>query len=194
MVDPKDAQKEIEALEKELLEGHKRLAELRRAQEPEPVEDYELLAPEGPVSLSSAFGGKQDLIVVHNMGRTCPYCTMWADGLNGLLPHLENRAAFVVVSPDTPEVQAEFAGSRGWRFRMLSAASSSFTRDLGYAFERGGKWWMLPGFSTFRRKDDGSVVRIAHGPFGPGDPFNGAFHLFAHLANGVDGWEARFTY
>lgn len=189
-----DAEQEIEALEKELLEGHKRLAELRRAQPPEPVDDYELAGPDGAVRLADVFGGKRDLILVHNMGRSCPYCTMWADGLNGLLAHLENRAAFVVVSPDTPDVQAEFAASRGWGFRMLSAASSSFTRDMGYAFERDGKWWMLPGFSTFRKQDDGSVVRVAHGPFGPGDPYNAAFHLFAHLADGVDGWEARFTY
>jgi len=37
---------------------------------------------------------------------------MWADGLTGLLHHIENRAAFVVISPDRPDVQKEFASSR----------------------------------------------------------------------------------
>ena len=64
-------------------------------------------------------------------GRGCVYCTMWADGFNGVVPHLEDRAAFVVVSPDEPHVQAEFAASRGWRFRMV-AARSDFTGDMGY--------------------------------------------------------------
>ena len=39
------------------------------------------------------------------MGRGCSYCTLWADGFNGLRHHFEDRAAFVVVSPDTPEQQ-----------------------------------------------------------------------------------------
>ena len=46
-------------------------------------------------TLSSLFGDRGGLIVVHNMGRDCSYCTMWADGFTGLLPHLESRAAFV---------------------------------------------------------------------------------------------------
>lgn len=194
MSDVTSTEQEIRSLEAELIAGHDRLADLRRAQPPQPVEDYTLAGSSGGVRLSEAFGDKPDLIVVHNMGRSCPYCTMWADGLNGLLPHLEDRAAFVVVSPDEPDVQGAFAESRGWRFRMLSAHDSSFTRDMGYAFVRDGKWWMLPGFSTFRKTEDGTVVRIAHGPFGPGDPFNGAFHLFDHLQGGIGDWQAKFEY
>ncbi|HJT09252.1 MAG TPA: DUF899 family protein, partial [Candidatus Nitrosotalea sp.] len=58
----------------------------------EQVNDYELLDSENrKVNLSKLFGKKKDLIIVHNMGKTCPYCTMWADGFNGLLPHLEDR-------------------------------------------------------------------------------------------------------
>jgi predicted dithiol-disulfide oxidoreductase (DUF899 family) len=63
----------------------------------------------GSVQLSDLFGEHEDLIVIHNMGVSCPYCTLWADGFNGLIRHLEDRAAFVMVSPDPPDIQKEFA-------------------------------------------------------------------------------------
>jgi len=45
------------------------------------------------VALSSLFGDHRDIIVVHNMGQSCRYCTMWADRFNGLYPYLANRSA-----------------------------------------------------------------------------------------------------
>ena len=92
----------------------------------EQVDDYELLGSKNQkINLSGLFSKKKDLIVVHNMGNSCPYCTMWADGFNGLLPHLEDRAAFVVSSPDEPATQQEFARSRGWKFQMISTRETS---------------------------------------------------------------------
>ncbi len=81
--------------------------------EPETTPDYEFAGQYGTVRLSELFGDKSDLFVIHNMGRGCPYCTMWADGFNGVLPHLEDRAAFVVSTPDAPDVQRGFAEARG---------------------------------------------------------------------------------
>ncbi|HEY4822831.1 MAG TPA: hypothetical protein VIH83_04000 [Candidatus Bathyarchaeia archaeon] len=50
----------------------------------EKVREYVLTDSEGgKAALSTLFGKKDDLILVHNMGRSCPYCTMWADGFNG---------------------------------------------------------------------------------------------------------------
>src|SRR5262245_145337 len=93
-------------------EYRRRIADLRREMralrmeaEPEEVRDYELVTPQGPVRLSSLFGGKRDLIVIHNMGVSCAYCTLWADGYNGVYHHLVERAAFVLSSPDPPDVQ-----------------------------------------------------------------------------------------
>jgi hypothetical protein len=76
--------------------------------EPEEVADYHLTTLQGTVRLSDLFGGKTDLILIHNMGTTCPNCTLWADGLNGIYHHLADRAAVVVSSPDPPEVQQRF--------------------------------------------------------------------------------------
>ena len=72
------------------------------------------------VSLLDLFGDKNELFVVHNMGKSCSYCTMWADGFNGIYHHLIDQASFVVASPDTPEVQENFAAERKWRFPMIS--------------------------------------------------------------------------
>jgi predicted dithiol-disulfide oxidoreductase (DUF899 family) len=181
---------EIERLEAEIEMARGRLAELRRVVPPTPVPDYTLEGWSGPVRLSSLFRDKADLIVVHNMGKGCVYCTLWADGLNGVVPHLESRAGFVVVSPDPPAVQKEFALGRGWRFRMASGAGSTFIQDMGF---RGEKSW-VPGVSTFRRDEDGSIHRIAKDTFGPGDPYAGIWHLFALLRDGAGDWAPKFQY
>jgi predicted dithiol-disulfide oxidoreductase (DUF899 family) len=125
------------------------------------------------------------------MGRGCAYCTLWADGFSGVYDHLASRAAFVVSSPDTPEVQAAFADSRGWRFPMVSTAGSDFTRDMGF-IEGDGDYW--PGVSTLRRHPDGSVSRVAKDYFGPGDVYCGVYHLFDLLPGGSGEWEPRFEY
>jgi predicted dithiol-disulfide oxidoreductase (DUF899 family) len=192
MSDPSAVTAEMQALYQELEAGHRRLAALRRSLPPEPVADYALRRADGsPVTLHQLFGDRDDLIVVHNMGRGCAYCTLWADGFNGVAPHLADRAAFVVSSPDSPEVQRAFAESRGWRFPMVSTAGTTFTKDMGF-IEGEGDYW--PGVSTFHREADGTVVRIAKDFFGPGDVYCGVWHLFDLLADGANDWEPQFGY
>ena len=189
---PKD--QEIEALYREIEAKQKQLVEMLKLDPPQKVVDYVFEAGEGEVKLSALFGERDDLIVVHNMGSSCAYCTLWADGFNGVVPHLEDRAAFVVVSPEPPEKQARFAASRGWRFRMVSDAEKRFTADMGFSGEHEGKSMPLPGFSTFRRQDDGGIVRIGRSFFGPGDPYSGIWHLFAMLDGGAGDWQPRLAY
>ena len=181
---------EIERLEEYLVVQHERLAELKRQMPRKEVSDYILAGSEGPVRLSELFGAKPDLIVIHNMGKGCRYFTLWADGFNGLVPHLEDRAAFVVCSPDPVDVQKEFAASRGWRFAMVSGQGSSFIEDMGFRGERSYR----PGVSTFCRGEDGKICRVSRAPFGPFDPYCGIWHLFALLDEGVGDWEPRNLY
>jgi len=175
----------------------KRIASLRRRMRavqqkmvPEPVDDYIFTSTKGPVRLSQLFGTKRDLIVIHNMGTHCPNCTLWADGYNGLYPHLAGRAAFVVVSPDSPAVQRRFARSRGWRFPMLSHQGTTFAADMGYRARDGG--W-LPGVSVFRRTRDG-IVRVSDTGFSPGDDFCPTWHFLDLLPDGRAGWEPQLRY
>jgi predicted dithiol-disulfide oxidoreductase (DUF899 family) len=187
-----DVRSEIARLEHELLARKRRLAELWQSAPREEFPDYAFTTWDGgEVRLSELFGDRDDLVLVHNMGAACTYCTMWADGFNGLVPHLESRAAFVVVSPDPPAAQREFAQGRGWRFRMVSAHDSPFVRDAGFQEDDGG---FLPGFSTFHRGADGKLYRVAHREFGPGDDFCATWHFFDLLEGGVKGWEPEYRY
>jgi predicted dithiol-disulfide oxidoreductase (DUF899 family) len=115
----------IVTLESKILELETELAALKN-ESPRVVDNFTFVEPAGTVRLVDLFGGRRDLLVVHNMGASCAYCTAYADGFNGVLPHLLDRAAFVVVSPDPPEKQREFAMSRGWKFRMVSSSENSF--------------------------------------------------------------------
>ncbi len=90
-----DYRRRIDGLRKEM-------RQVQAAVEPQQVEDYRFRTPDGDVALSALFGDKTALFVIHNMGTGCPNCTMWADGFNGVLHHLEDRAAFVVCSPRRP--------------------------------------------------------------------------------------------
>jgi predicted dithiol-disulfide oxidoreductase (DUF899 family) len=173
---PKKLAKKLSHWEENLVWQHKKLAKLKRKLPREAVADYEFASAAGPVKLSALFGKKKDLIVVHNMGAGCPYCTMWADGLNGVYPHLADRAAFVVSSPDTVAAQKKFAKNRGWRFPMVSGRDSDFAKDFG--FKKGkDEWW--PGVSA---------------TFGPFDPFCAVWHLLALLGDGVNDWEPKYKY
>ncbi len=185
-----DVGSDMERLEEYLVVQHEKLAELKRNLPPKEIQDYTLSGPDGPVKISQLFGSKSDLIVIHNMGKGCSSCTLWADGLNGVYPHLADRAALVVCSPDSPDTQAQFARSRDWRFPMVSGHGSSFIEDMGFRSDKG---WM-PGVSTFQRKADGKIYRVAKAPFGPFDPFCAVWHLFALLADGVKGWEPKYKY
>jgi predicted dithiol-disulfide oxidoreductase (DUF899 family) len=105
---------------RQISELRQKMRDVQAAVEPEAVKDYTFQrAGGGSVRLSELFGDKADLFVIHNMGQSCPYCTLWADGFNGAYRHLSNRAAFVVSSPDTPEKQRKFAESRHWTFPMV---------------------------------------------------------------------------
>jgi predicted dithiol-disulfide oxidoreductase (DUF899 family) len=184
-------EEEIAAAEKAMLQSKIQLTELRKRRPKELVTDYSLRNAEGEVKLSAMFGDRDELLLIHNMGKSCPYCTLWADGFNGVVPHLQNRAAFVVVSPDDAATQKEFAAGRGWRFDMYSAKGTSFAKDMGFEDDKGKPW---PGVSTFEKGADGKIYRTGRTYFGPGDDFCSVWHLFDLLPKGVADWAPKYTY
>lgn len=159
---------------------------LQAAIEPKAVADYTFAGHDGPVTLAQLFGAKDTLYVIHNMGASCPYCTMWADGFKSIYPYLASRAAFVIASPDAPAVQRALAVKRGWPMPMVSHAGTSFDGDMGYGPDA-PRW---PGVSVFQ-KPNGGVVRVADTEFGPGDDFCAVWHFLDLLPNGADGFEVR---
>lgn len=150
------------------------------------VGDYTFRTLSGQTTLAAMFDGGRDLFVIHNMGVTCPNCTLWADGFNGLYPHVSARAAFFMTSPDPPETQAAFAARRGWKFPMVSHAGTTFAEDMGFTDDRGKP---LPGVSAFQ-KDGGKIVRVSASSMQPGEILaSTAWHLLAMLPQGADGWK-----
>jgi predicted dithiol-disulfide oxidoreductase (DUF899 family) len=180
----------LAAYRNQIAELRQKMRKIQAAVEPEPVADYTFATSDGTARLSDLFGTKNDLIVIHNMGASCAYCTLWADGYNGVYPHLANRAAFVVSTPDAPETQRRFAEGRGWRFPMVSHKGTDFAADMGYRSDSGG--W-LPGVSVFRREAD-RIVRVSDTGLGPGDDFCAVWHLLDMLPEGPAGWQPRFSY
>jgi len=116
----------------------------------EPVKLSELFTePAKPLILMQFMYGKKQ-------AKPCPMCTLWADGYDGVVPHLRQRANFaVLVAGDVAAFDA-YARSRGWRhLRAVSAADCDLKRRLGFENAEGEQ---LPGVSVFVRRPDGSLV------------------------------------
>ena len=174
----KKIEEELQMIEKRIEEMRKKKIELNSKLAEMDVKDYILKDRDGnDVKLSEMFGDKDHLILVHNMGRACPYCTMWADGFKDTYKEIEKKAPFVLVSPDKPEVQKKFAESRGWDYKTFSAAGTDFIFDMGYDFIEDGKHNYWPGVSVFEKKEDGSMRRVAKDYFGPGDFYCNIWHF-----------------
>ena len=186
-----EVQKEVNRLEEEIQLKKKELAELRRKNKPIPVQDYEFTDWNGNTKkLSDFFGKNNELLVISNMGKSCRYCTLWADGFIGLTQHLQNRAGFVVVSPDPVEVQKEFATSRGWNFPMVSDEGSDFRYDLGFRDEEK----VQPGALVFTKDDKGQIYLFSSSFFGPGDNFCVMWDLMDLMPEGYNKWEPKYKY
>ncbi|MCA9271997.1 MAG: DUF899 family protein [Phycisphaerales bacterium] len=172
-----------------VIEAKKALLEAIKAEGPERIDDWELRNPDSsPVRLSELFGAHDELLVVHNMGSGCSYCTLWADGFRGIADHVERRCALVLCSDDEPARLDSFAKSRGWNFRCVSGQGSDFAKAMGYRNEAGKP---LPGVSALHRSADGTIVRTGHTPFGPGDDFCAVWPFFDLLEGGVKEWVPR---
>jgi predicted dithiol-disulfide oxidoreductase (DUF899 family) len=170
------AEKKLKKLEEEILSARKKMVKLLSKQAKMDVQDYKLKDVNGnEVKLSDMFGDKNELILIHNMGKACSYCTLWADGFSGVTYYIEKKAAFGLVSPDSPDVQKEFADSKGWKFKTYSSAGSDFTRDMGYLVGENSYW---PGVSVFQKSGDGKITRVAKDFFGPGDFYSSPWHFF----------------
>ena len=177
---------EIKTLAAEIDEKKKRLAALRRENR-EPIKDYMLDTVDGPKPLSSFFGEMKELVVIHNMGRGCNYCSLWADGLTGLTKHIQTRAGFVLVSADPADKVVETAQRRGWNFPVASNGGSGFEKDMGYVGEDGSPW---PGISAFTKEGD-QIYRHGHSDLGDGDDFCAIWHIWALFPEGHGDWAPK---
>ncbi len=155
------------------------------------VTNYELTDTEGSqVLLRELFGDKNELIVIHNMGKSCFYCALWADGFSGFKAHLENRAAFVLTSPDDYKTLSDFSRERGWAFKSASSMGTTFKEDLGFKNNTSFR----PGVSILLKEEDGTIKHYTKASFGPGDQYCSIWSLFELLPDGNGNWGLKHDY
>ncbi len=186
---PTDSESTITDLERRVAELTEQLNKLRRTAVGTPVPNYPLQTLEGETHLADLFAGKDKLLAIHNMGQACRYCTLWADGINGFLHHLESAMAVVLLSKDPPEVQRRFANARGWRFRLASHQAGSYIREQTTMSGQDN----MPG-AVLYEKSDGTILRKNAVVFGPGDMFCSAWSFLALAGHGGDDWTPQFGY
>ena len=178
---------EIQKLEQELLDISKKLKNLRRDSAPEPMNNVELKNLNGPVKLLDLFGARKKMLVIHNMGQGCRYCTLWADGINAFLPHLEDKFSVVLVSKDSPETQRTFANSRGWRFCMASHQGTTYLEEAKFGKDND------PGVICFERQGD-KIFKKNQSEFGPGDAYCSLWHFISLGGLDEETWTPQFSY
>ncbi|MEL6298745.1 MAG: DUF899 domain-containing protein [Pseudomonadota bacterium] len=156
---------------------------------------YAFNGPDGPETLAGLFGTHSQLVVYHFMlgdgwEAGCPSCSFWADGYDGLTPHLAARDTAFVTVANAPFDQIEAYRNRmGWSFKWVSSHGSDFNTDFHvtipdtarttgtYNFQnRGFPVSEAPGISVFARdRKEGPV-----------------YHTYSAYARGLDRLNAGY--
>jgi predicted dithiol-disulfide oxidoreductase (DUF899 family) len=117
--------------------------------------EYRFDTDDGEKELGELFDGRSQLVVYHFMfgpsyQAGCPTCSSMADGVNGILPHLQARdVTFAFVSQAPLEKLQAYKRRMGWSFPWVSTAHSEFNRDLGYSSsEEQTREWVEPILET----------------------------------------------
>ncbi len=200
-----------------LMRQREEVAALRRALPPgSPLQDYEFV--EGPpllsegdeplhtVRLSELFTARDRTLVVYHLmyGKLqtspCPMCTMWIDGINGVVRHLAQNVDFVVAAAADPATLRAHARDRGWgNVRLLSCGESSFQHDFGAEDDEG---WQNSTLSVFTLDPDGTPRHFytSHPQFDDDirergiDLFAPVWHILDVTPRGRGDWYAGLDY
>ncbi len=179
----------IVALERRIGELTAELQTLRKSSPGTPVPNYTFSTLTGQTTLLDLFGQRDMLLAIHNMGQGCRYCTLWADGFNGLLSHLESVLSVVLLSKDPPEVQRRFANARGWRFQLASHRGGDYIREQSVMKGEDN----YPGAVVYQREGDAIVHKNAC-VFGPGDLYCAMWSLLGLAGLGAEEWTPQYAY
>ena len=134
------ARQELLAREKEHTRLGDELARQRRELPWVRVEkNYRLDTDDGPRALADLFEGRSQLLIYHFMfgpsyRAGCPVNSSIADGVDGLIPHLNARDVTMLFVSQAPlEKLQAYKRRMGWSFPWASSANSEFNLDLGYS-------------------------------------------------------------
>jgi predicted dithiol-disulfide oxidoreductase (DUF899 family) len=190
---------ELLAAEKELTRQRDAVAARRRELPWVRVETpYRFHSEAGDCDLADLFDGHGQLIVWHFMygvdwHEGCPSCSFWADGYDGLRPHLAARdTAIVAVSRAPLDQLLAYRSRMGWSFPWVSSEGSSFNADYGVSDVSTYNYAdldtpvdELPGLSVFAR--DGADVFHTYSCYSRGlDQLNAAYAMLDLTPKGRD--------
>jgi predicted dithiol-disulfide oxidoreductase (DUF899 family) len=130
----------------------------------------------------------------------CKSCSFWADGYNGVGPHLAARDTRLVAVSRAPRQKLEATAKRmGWVFPWYSSGEGDFNYDFHVSFHSGDlmegpvrynfqpietQMTDLPGVSAFIKEPEGAVYRT-YSAFARGlDMLNPAYQLLDLTALG----------
>ena len=192
--------------EKAFTRAREELARERRELPWERVDKaYSFEGAEGRLTLADLFGEHSQLVVYHFMlgpdwKEGCPSCSFWADNYNGIDIHLAHRdTALVAISRGSVDRIEAYRKRMGWSFRWVSSAGSDFNFDFAVSFPPGERkvpnynfgtikygGEEAPGFSAFRRGDDGAIYHT-YSTYGRGiDALNGTYQILDMTSKGRD--------
>lgn len=113
--------------------------------------DYRFDTDDGTRTLAELFDGRSELLVYHFMfgpgyEAGCPTCSSMADGVNGILPHLNARGVTMLFVSRAPlERLQSYKRRMGWSFPWVSSADGEFNADLGFSSsEDQTREWVAP--------------------------------------------------
>jgi predicted dithiol-disulfide oxidoreductase (DUF899 family) len=113
--------------------------------------DYRFDTGDGARTLAELFDGRSQLLVYHFMfgpsyEAGCPVCSSMADGVNGVLSHLNARDVTMLLASQAPfERLQAYQRRMGWDMPWVSTASSDFNADLGFSSSQDQtREWVVP--------------------------------------------------
>jgi len=180
----------VQELEYKIYELSQQLNEARKQTPGTEVTDYTFETNQGQVSLAALFGQSDKLLVIHNMGQACRYCTLWGDGISAFLPHLESAMSVVLVSKDSPDQQRLFANSRGWRMRMASHGGGAYMQEQ-VAVE--GMGTNMPGAACYKKQGN-KILKTNSSMFGPNDLYCPMWHFLGMAGITHNEWTPQYNY
>lgn len=176
-------------LEMKIMEMTAELRQLQRELPGQVVSNYDFDTMEGKRTLLDLFAGQKKLLVIHNMGQACRYCTLWGDGINPYVSHLETAMSVIMVSKDAPDVQRKFANSRQWRMRMASHGGGVYMKEQVATDSMGN----MPGAVVYELVED-EIHRKASTYFGPGDLYCPQWHFLGLAGIDISDWTPQYNY
>mmetsp|Transcript_28389 Transcript_28389/g.111398 ORF Transcript_28389/g.111398 Transcript_28389/m.111398 type:complete len:246 (-) Transcript_28389:1483-2220(-) len=205
------------AKEKELTRMKDEVAKMRRELPLVEVEDYVFETKDGPKKLSELFGENSQLIVQHFMygpdwgDSGCKSCSFWADSLDPMIIHVNQRdASFVACSRAPVEKLEAFKERMGWKFEWVSSLNNNFNYDFNVSFPKEGEtddpaptynyrpkrgpYEDLPGISTFYLDKETAKVYHQYSTYARGlDILNSGYQLMDLLPKGRDEKDLKFS-